>query len=290
MKSKRLKSKIHYLLILIGFLVLPREAIAFCHEIELVKKTVKSGLVSRPSSALWQVTDRSSLFTPLAAKSDGDSVRIKWFGHATFQITSSNGTRILTDPHIRDYLPVPTLPQHIVTTSHNHTPHSNIWMARGNPVILEGLSQLDDDWNVIHRNIRDVSVYTVPAYHDKSHGLQRGKNAIFVFRVNDICIAHLGDLGHQLTPSQLKMLGKIDVLLVPIAGGMYTVPADEAREVTKQVKPRIAIPMHYWWEGGAEEFSAGFPRVRVIKGHTLKISKKQLPKQTEIVILSWDND
>lgn len=86
------------------------------------------------------------------------------------------------------------------------------------------------------------------------------------------------------------MLGKIDVLLVPIAGGMYTVPADEAREVTKQVKPRIAIPMHYWWEGGAEEFSVGFPRVRVIKGHTLKISKKQLPKQTEIVVLSWDSD
>jgi L-ascorbate metabolism protein UlaG (beta-lactamase superfamily) len=284
------KSKTLHLLILIGFLVLPREAAAFCHEIELVKKTVKYDLVSRPSSALWQVTDRSSLFTPLAAKSDGDSVRIKWFGHATFQITSSNGTRILTDPHIRDYLPVPTLPQHIVTTSHNHTPHSNIWMARGNPVILEGLSHPEDDWSVIHRNIRDVSVYTVPAYHDKSQGLQRGKNAIFVFRVNDICIAHLGDLGHQLTPSQLKMLGKIDVLLVPIRGGMYTVPADEAREVTKQVKPRIAIPMHYSWEGGAEEFSVGFPRVRVIKGHTLKISKKQLPKQTEIVILSWDYD
>lgn len=290
MKSKRLKSKIHYLLILIGFLVLPRGAAAFCHEIELVKKTVKPDLVSRPYSALWQVTDRSSLFTPLAAKSNGDSVHIRWFGHATFQITSSNGTRILTDPHIRDYLPVPSLPQHIVTTSHNHAPHSNIWMARGNPVILEGLSQPEDDWNVIYRSIRDVSVYTVPAYHDKSQGLQRGKNAIFVFRVNDICIAHLGDLGHKLTPPQLKMLGKIDVLLVPIAGGMYTVPADEAREVTKQVKPRIAIPMHYWWEGGAEEFSVGFPRVRVIKGHTLKISKKQLPKQTEIVILSWDND
>jgi L-ascorbate metabolism protein UlaG (beta-lactamase superfamily) len=290
MRSEKLKSKMLHLLILVVILILPREVFGFCHEIELVNKTVRSGLMTKPSSALWQITDRSSLFTPMAAKSGEASVRIKWFGHATFQITSSKGTRILTDPHIREYLPVPTLPQHIVTTSHNHAPHSNIWMARGNPVILEGLSQLDDDWNVIHRNIKDVSVYTVPAYHDKSQGLQRGKNAIFVFRVNDICIAHLGDLGHHLTQSQLKMLGKIDVLLVPIGGGRYTVPADEALEVTKQVKPRIAIPMHYWWEGGAEEFSSDFPRVRTIKGHTLKISKKQLPKQTEIVILSWDND
>ncbi|MFQ5541372.1 MAG: MBL fold metallo-hydrolase, partial [Candidatus Binatia bacterium] len=174
MRSEKLKSKMLHLLILGVFLILPREVLGFCHELELVKKTVRSGLMTRPSSAFWQITDRSSLFTLMAAKSGEVSVRIKWFGHATFQITSSKGTRILTDPHIREYLPVPTLPQHIVTTSHNHAPHSNIWMARGNPVILEGLSQLDDDWNVIHRIIRDVSVYTVPAYHDKSQGLQRG--------------------------------------------------------------------------------------------------------------------
>ena len=73
--------------------------------------------------------------------------------------------------------------------------------------------------------------------------MQRGKNAIFVFRVDDICVAHLGDLGHIPTPDQLKMMGKIDILLVPIAGGYFTVTATEAREVTKLVNPKIAIPM-----------------------------------------------
>ncbi|MCZ6624623.1 MAG: MBL fold metallo-hydrolase [Deltaproteobacteria bacterium] len=249
-----------------SIILLPSSGQSFCHEIELVQ---------RPLTRI--------------ATGNGDSILIEWFGHVTFQITSSKGTRILTDPHIRDYLPWPTLPQHIVTTSHNHAPHSNIWMARGTPVVLEGLTRSDDNWKAIHTIIRDISVYTVPAYHDKSQGMQRGKNAIFVFRVDDICIAHLGDLGHRLTPVQLKMLGKIDILLVPIAGGRYTVTANEARVVTRQVSPRIAIPMHYSWESAVEEYTQGNPRVRKINGPILKISKKGLPQPTKVVVLSWNS-
>ena len=117
--------------------------------------------------------------------------------------------------------------------------------------------------------------------------MQRGKNAIFVFRVDDICIAHLGDLGHLLTPEQLKMMGKIDILLVPVAGGFYTVTASEAREVTKQVNPKIAIPMHFWWEAAVTEFTQGLPRVKVMSSPMLKISKSEMPQQPEIFILPF---
>jgi L-ascorbate metabolism protein UlaG (beta-lactamase superfamily) len=172
-----------------------------------------------------------------------------------------------------------------VTTSHQHGAHSNIWMARGSPVVLQGLTPGGETWNQIHTTIRDVSVYTVPAFHDKSQGMQRGKNAIFVFRVDDVCIAHLGDLGHILTPEQIKMMGKIDILLIPIAGGMYTITPGEAREVTKQVNPRIAIPEHYWWDGAVEEFAEGHPRVKKLNGRVLTIAKHQLPEPTEIVVL-----
>ena len=160
-------------------------------------------------------------------------------------------------------------------------------MASGNPVILHGLTASGENWQKIYTTIRDVSVYTVPAFHDTSRGMQRGKNAIFVFRVDDICIAHLGDLGHLLTPEQVKMMGKIDILLVPVAGGFYTVTASEAREVTKQVNPRIAIPMHYWWEAAVTDFTQGWPRVRMMNSPMLKISKAELPQPTEIVVLPF---
>lgn len=264
-KSKRAKGKIIIVIILGGWLLFPSRALSFCHEMEVVQ------------ARLLRV-----------AASTGGSVLVEWFGHSTFQITSSKGTRILTDPHGRDDLPWPASPQHIVTTSHQHGPHNNIWMAKGNPVILEGLTPGGENWRSVHMSIRDISVYSVPAYHDKSQGLQRGKNAIFVFRVDDICIAHLGDLGHHLTPDQLKMLGKIDILLVPVAGGFYTITASEAREVTKQVNPRIAIPEHYWWEGAVDAYTADNPHVRKINGRALKISKQELPQPTEIVVLSWN--
>jgi L-ascorbate metabolism protein UlaG (beta-lactamase superfamily) len=251
--------------VVFGVAAIPARVLAFCHELEVV---------NRPG--LRYVANASR------------PVEIEWFGHATFQITSSKGTRILADPHGRSDLRWPMLEQHIVTTSHPHGAHSHIWMAKGTPVVLEGLTPGGENWQKIHTTIRDVAVYSVPAYHDKSQGLQRGKNAIFVFRVDDICIAHLGDLGHHLTPPQLKLLGKIDILLVPVAGGMFTVTPTEAIEVTKQVNPRIAIPEHYWWEGGANRFAAGFAKVTRTNSAVLRITKPELPPPTEIFVMTWE--
>jgi L-ascorbate metabolism protein UlaG (beta-lactamase superfamily) len=242
-------------------LAVPDRAFSFCHEIEVVKARVMR-----------------------AAAAPGAAVSVEWLGHAMFQITSSKGTRILTDPHGRGDMPSARFPQNIVTASHPHGPHSAVWMAKGNPAIFHGLTPTGENWNHVHTGIRDVSVYTVPAYHDKSQGLQRGKNAIFVFRVDDVCIAHLGDLGHELTPAQLKLLGKIDILLLPIAGGMYTVTATEAREVTKQINPKIAVPMHYDWEGALDNYIRGNTRVRKLSQPVMKISKQELPQPTEVVV------
>lgn len=260
---KNLKLGVRSLALLSLLVAFPARALSFCHELEVVQ----------------------SRFMRVAATPPAP-IEVEWMGHSTFQITSSKGTRILTDPHGAFDLPRPTLPQHIVTTSHQHGPHNSVHMAPGTPVILHGLTPGGENWQKISTTIRDVSVYMVPAYHDKSQGMQRGKNAIFVFRVDDICIAQLGDLGHVLTAAQLKLLGKIDILLVPVAGGMFTVTPEEAVEVTKQVNPRIAIPEHYWWAGGADRFAVGFSKVKRLNGLALKISKQELPPPVEIVVLA----
>jgi len=64
------------------------------------------------------------------------------------------------------------------------------------------------------------------------------------------------------------------------------VTPEEAREVTAQVNPRIAIPMHYDWEGAVREYIRDNQRVRKLDGAVLKISKQELPPPTEIVVLS----
>jgi len=246
------------------WILAPHLAWSFCHELEVVQNRI------------YRV-----------AAAAAPAVTIEWLGHSTFEITSSKGTRVLTDPHGALDLPHPTLPTHIVTSSHRHGPHSAVHMAVGTPVILHGLTPAGDDWQKISTTIRDVSVYVVPAYHDKSRGMQRGKNAVFVFRINDICIAHLGDLGHVLGPDQLKMMGKIDILLVPIAGGYYTVTPSEAREVARLVNPKIVIPHHFWWEQAVQQYTQGLTRVKMMKTPVLKISKPELPAPIETIVLPW---
>ena len=251
--------------LMFALLVSPARVLAFCHELEVVQR---GGIMRTAAAGAPQVT-------------------IEWLGHSTFEITSSKGTRVLTDPHGAYDLPRPTLPQHIVTSSHRHGPHSSVHMAPGTPVIFHGLTPSGEDWQKISTTIRDVSVYVVPAYHDKSRGMQRGKNAIFVFKVDDICIAHLGDLGHVLTPDQLKMMGKIDILLVPIAGGYSPSRRAEARELTKLVNPKIAIPKHFWWEQAVQEYTQGLTRVKMLSTPVLKISKPELPQPIETIVMPW---
>lgn len=263
-----LNPKLGFLFLLACLCSIPQLAHAFCHKNEFVQNRSLLRLAST------------------ASRLGNGSVRIEWLGHATFQITSSKGTRVLMDPSTRDYVNWPTGPTHILTTSHNHDPHSNYDLAVGIPVYLDGLTE-NDDWNRVHTTVRDVSVYNVPAYHDKSQGLQRGKNSIFVVRVDNVCIAHLGDLGHKLTKQQLKQLGRIDVLLVPIGGGRFTIPADEGREVIEQVRPRIAIPMHYWWDGATGPLVRGHKNVKSLPRRWLQLKREDLPSATQIVILDF---
>src|SRR3970040_564870 len=109
--SRRQHRTISAIVLASGVVILfPRSGLSFCHEVEVVRR--------------------------IAATTRENAVGIEWLGHSPFQLSSSKGTRILTDPHARDDLPWPSLPQHIVTASHQHGPHSNLWMAKGNPMIL----------------------------------------------------------------------------------------------------------------------------------------------------------
>jgi len=57
---------------------------------------------------------------------------------------------------------------------------------------------------------------------------------------------HLGDLGQsELNPEQLDKIGQIDVLMIPVGGGGYTISSAEAVKIVGQIEPRIVIPMHY---------------------------------------------
>jgi len=217
----------------------------------------------------------------LAYAAEPDAV-IQYFGHNFFQITTSKGTRIITDPLAPGMYPTPDVWPHVVTVGREHPNHNYVELAHGNPIILRGLSNYGAEWNRISINVRDVFIYDLPVYQQAFGNALKG--AAFIFDLGPLCIAHLGDLSHTLTPEQLKQMGRIDIALIPI-GGVFTMPPDTAREVLAQIKPKIAIPMHYRDNAHILDAFVQGLATRHANSDTLVVSKATLPKTTEIVVL-----
>ena len=220
-------------------------------------------------------------FTPAyAAEPDAT---IEYFGHNFFQITSKRGTKIVTDPLAPGMHPTPIVTPHAVTVGREHPNHNYVELARGKPIILRGLGSYGAEWNKISTTVGDVLIYSVPVYQQQFGNALKG--AAFVFDLGALCIAHLGDLSHTLTPEQIKAFGKVDVAMIPI-GGTFTMPPDTAREVLQQLKPKIAIPMHYREDMSLiGMFLTGFKNRR-LPGNTLAVSKDALPLPTEIIVMT----
>ncbi|MCD6358885.1 MAG: MBL fold metallo-hydrolase, partial [Dehalococcoidia bacterium] len=102
-------------------------------------------------------------------------MKIKWLGHASFLITSDDGTKIITDPYVVgdgiSYGEIRELAD-IVTISHQHADHSNAAAVRGNPQVITKPEK---------KKVKGINIKGVASYHDKSSGKERGDNIIFCF-------------------------------------------------------------------------------------------------------------
>ena len=172
-----------------------------------------------------------------------------------------------------------------ITVSHDHYDHSSVGLVHGTPLVKR-IS--------VQEQLGDFLVYGIESHHDTEGGTKRGKNTIFVFEHEGVRLAHLGDLGHTLSPEQLEALGRVDVLLIPV-GGVYTIDAKAACQVIKQVAPRLIVPMHYKTRdlsialGEVQEFCDAFSNAVFSGQCTLNLTSATLPSQQEVVVMEYCN-
>lgn len=222
-----------------------------------------------------------------------DVVLIRWFGHACFMLESSNGTKVLIDPFGDIGYTFPAVTPDIVTISHEHFDHNNTDPIQGTPEILRGLTREANDWNNVNKKIGDISIFNVPVYHDKTQGNQRGKNSVFIYDVDGLRFVHLGDLGHVLLDDQIKKIGKVDVLMIPV-GGVYTIDGQEASKVVEQLNPKVVLPMHYKTPALTFELNTidallkDKDNVKKVEGNILGVDKDHMPAKQEIIVLDFE--
>lgn len=204
-------------------------------------------------------------------------MRIKWNGHSSFTITASDGTMLVTDPYdpegyggVLKYDPVKDHAD-AALVSHDHADHNYVAGLPGSPKLIR-----DSD------TIKEIQIKGVATHHDESGGSERGANVVFVFSIDGIRICFVGDLGHQLSPEQIRDIGPVDLLLVPV-GGTFTVDSSGAVEIVESLSPKLIIPMHYKTDkcdlplAGVDNFLEKMSRVKQLQKSEIELTSDMLP-------------
>lgn len=188
-------------------------------------------------------------------------IKIKHIAHACFLIENSS-EKLLIDPYdhnVIGYDPIDEAVNYLLI-SHNHYDHN----------FTENIKVED--------NIGSFKITKIDSYHDNENGNLRGNNTIHIIDTENTRICHLGDLGHKLTDEQIRLIGNVNVLLIPV-GGKYTIDYKGAIEVVNQLNPSRVVPMHYqangWGEGAGLASADNF--INNIQGYEIvKIESNEL--------------
>lgn len=158
---------------------------------------------------------------------------LTWLGHSCF-LVESQGYQLLLDPYAPDsvpgYRPISAQADQVLC-SHEHRDHFGV-----------------DQVTLRQGGASPFTIQTISTWHDDQQGALRGPDTIHILDDGQCRIAHLGDLGCELTAQQKDQLKCLDALLIPV-GGFYTIDASQAKALTDELKPRVVIPMHYRGEG-----------------------------------------
>lgn len=174
------------------------------------------------------------------AQAQAEDVKITYLGHSTFLIETPDGTTIATD-YSGWYRP--EAPPTVVTMNKAHSSHFTINPDAAIEHVLMGWNPeggaADHDLVAGDTYIRNVTTDIRSGYG----AMEPDANSIFIFEVAGLCIGHLGHLHHRLTDGHYAEIGRLDVVMVPVDGGL-TMGAEGMSEVVRRLRSALILPMH----------------------------------------------
>ena len=207
---------------------------------------------------------------------------IDWFGQSCFRIREANVTAI-TDPYDKSIgYTLPRLRADIVTVSHDAPGHSAASAVKGEPKLLTRPGEYE---------VKGVFITGIQTWRGVgTKGEPKEENTVFVFEFGELTVCHLGDLSQVLSQAQVEALPDIHVLLAPVGGG-GALDADKAAEVVSLLEPSLVIPMHYRTPyvslklDPLSKFLKEMGATEQAPQDTLRVSRSQLPVETQVIVL-----
>lgn len=216
------------------------------------------------------------------AQADG-TVRITYIGHSTFFIETPGGIRIATD--YNGWYKPPSLPT-VVTMNKAHSSHYTLSPQPGIAHVLHGWR--DDGAPADHDVVAgDAYIRNVPTdIRSWGGAMEVNGNSIFIFEIAGLCIGHLGHLHHELTEKQYAEIGRSDILMVPVDGGL-TMGAESMSRVVERLRSALILPMHRrgppidrFLTMFDEDFDVSFADTA-----SVEVSIRSLPRRPTILVL-----
>src|SRR5688572_25339789 len=214
-------------------------------------------------------------------------MEITWYGHSCFRLTERNYATVVTDPFDNKSIGYDALKlkSDIVTISHDAPGHNNSDAVKGQSHVIDGAGEFE---------IGGVFITGVATDGGSKKKNKEGgaSNTIYVFDYDGITVAHLGDLKHAPTQSEIETLGTVNVALVPVGGG-GGLNAAKAAEVISMLEPNLVIPMHYSTPDvkltldSLNKFIKEMGLSQTETQPSLKVTRSSLPHETHVVVLEY---
>lgn len=224
---------------------------------------------------------QASFRDPLPA----DTVRINYIDHASFMIQTTGGLNAVTD--FTGFIGNVDLIPDVVTMNHAHSTH---WTANPDPAIphvLRGWGEAFGEGVEHYLDLGEMLVRNVPTDIRSFRGVEERGNSIFIFEVAGLCIGHLGHLHQEPSPEQYAAIGRLDVVMAPVDGGL-TLDLPAMMRVVGRLRSSVVIPMHWFGEGTLRAFVDGMStQFAVVDAgdSSMELSLATLPRQPTIVVL-----
>lgn len=176
-----------------------------------------------------------------------DNIEIKWLGHDTFKISAEKV--IYTDP----FQIKKSDRADIILVTHEHYDHfspddiKKLLTENTVLVLPADCSGKIKAKEVIVKpgdkiKVEGIEIEVVPSYNTnkKFHPKEKGWVG-YIFKVSGKRIYIAGDTDYI---PEMKTFKNIDIALLPVSG-TYVMTAEEAVQAALDIKPKLAIPMHY---------------------------------------------
>ncbi|AJY48189.1 Zn-dependent hydrolase [Martelella endophytica] len=217
---------------------------------------------------------------------EAPEVAITFVGHSTFLIETPGGLRIATD---YSGFSLPGGAADVATMNKAHESHFTLMPDPEIEIVLHGWGDTpgqpaDHDLVVEDTYIRNVTTDIRSWASDD--GFEHDGNSIFIFEVADLCIGHLGHLHHELTDKHIAEIGRLDIVMVPVDGGL-TLGAESMRNVIERLHSSLVLPMHRTGPR-VRDFAAMFAdqyEIVYSEDRTVRVSLSSLPRPPRILLL-----